>query len=294
MVIQHIKDEDGIRHTHQPTTLLDPLPPFFGDIKRARVLTVGVNPSAKEFLLKRDWPEAMAASELKDRLQQYFQLGSPPPHEWFQTWNRALVSLEVTYQDGAAHIDLSPRATTSMGNAVRNGNSKLFAGMVEQDAKWFFKLLSECSKARLLLFAGCIPGSYISEFMERFAPNHGFESLRVSFPGACTVSGFGILGSFRRRDSGESALRPTFRQIPRSLLRREIIGSRTQTGPGMTGFYNIHGSCIDCSAFFCSLSPSARELKQRQMLIQRVEEHKEELRELLGPRPIKVANNQNQ
>ena len=26
MVIQHIKDEDGIRHTHQPTTLLDPLP----------------------------------------------------------------------------------------------------------------------------------------------------------------------------------------------------------------------------------------------------------------------------
>ncbi len=26
MVIQHIEDEDGIRHTHQPTTLLDPLP----------------------------------------------------------------------------------------------------------------------------------------------------------------------------------------------------------------------------------------------------------------------------
>jgi len=29
MVIQHIKDEDGIRHTHQPTTLLDPLPNVF-------------------------------------------------------------------------------------------------------------------------------------------------------------------------------------------------------------------------------------------------------------------------
>ena len=28
MVIQHIKDEDGIRHTHQPTTLLDPLPNY--------------------------------------------------------------------------------------------------------------------------------------------------------------------------------------------------------------------------------------------------------------------------
>ena len=34
------------------------------------------------------------------------------------------------------------------------------------------------------------------------------ESLRVSFPGACTVTGFGILGSFRSRDSGGSALRP--------------------------------------------------------------------------------------
>ena len=31
----------------------------------------------------------------------------------------------------------------------------------------------------------------------------------MSFPGACTVTGFGILGSFRSRDSGGSALRPT-------------------------------------------------------------------------------------
>jgi len=124
--------------------------PFFGDIKHARVLTVGINPSAGEFA--RSWPEEIKAGELKDRLQGYFESGAVPPHKWFEVWRRALTPLEVSYQDGAAHVDLSPRATVF--RIKGDANRKLFAAMIAQDAQWFFKLLPECNEVALLLFSG--------------------------------------------------------------------------------------------------------------------------------------------
>lgn len=208
--------------------------PFFGDIKHAKVLTVGINPSADEFI-GRGWPEVMEVGELKDRLQQYFVHRSIPPYKWFDTWKRALAPLGVSYQDGAAHIDLSPRATAS--RIESDADRKLFTEMVEQDSQWFFKLLPECNEITLLLFAGCVTNRrYINKFVERSAAKNGFQ----------------------------------------------FVGRATSSGKGRTGFYQLRGPGIDLPAFFCSVSPSAR---KREILIQRVEEHKTQLLELLDTSP---------
>lgn len=149
--------------------------PFFGDIKNARVLTVGVNPSNKEFI-KRDWCETMTARELEDRLCRYFSYDKVAPHKWFQTWSNALFPLGVSYQEGsahlAAHLDLSPRATVSMGSA----NPDTFLAMVKEDARWFFELLPECKATRLMLIAGSVTGRYyMDEFVECVAYRYGYK-----------------------------------------------------------------------------------------------------------------------
>ncbi len=164
--------------------------PFFGDVEHARVLTVGVNPSAHEFVKKRHWPEEMTITELTSRLQNYFLPGPVPPHKWFSTWSQALVPLGVSYQSGAAHLDLSPRATASMSSS--STDQEKFAEMIEQDAQWFFKLIPMCSEARLLIFAGCVTKWYMNDFVECIAAYHGFQ-----FKGQATSKGEGRTGFYQ-------------------------------------------------------------------------------------------------
>ncbi len=56
MVIQHIKDEDGIRHTHQPTTLLDPLPTGVLPAYRGRGIAMALKLRAIEAAIARGCP----------------------------------------------------------------------------------------------------------------------------------------------------------------------------------------------------------------------------------------------
>ncbi len=207
--------------------------PFFGDVENARVLTVGVNPSATEFEKKRNWHDKMTTVELKDRLQSYFVPEQTVSHKWFKTWSSAMEPLGVSYQDGtAAHVDLSPRATISMGKA----DPDMFAEMVQQDSQWFFNLLPKCSEARLILFAGCMTKKwYVVDAVKRIAPKYDFQ----------------------------------------------VSGTSSRKGPGWTGFYCLHGPNIELPAFFCSISPSARTTDQKQMLIERVKDHKHTLLELM-------------
>jgi hypothetical protein len=147
--------------------------PFFGDVMAARVLTVGVNPSAGEFD-GRAWPESLSIQELEKRLRGYF-ICAQKPHKWFETWSDALNLIGSSYLDGAAHLDLSSRATISMGN-VRN--QVLFENMVESDSRYFFELLPRCTSVRLLLLAGCVSQRrYMNDFIARVAPQYGFELL---------------------------------------------------------------------------------------------------------------------
>jgi hypothetical protein len=160
--------------------------PFFGDVESARVLTVGVNPSAGEFI-GRAWPETMSADDLRLRLVHYFAGAPVPPHPWFATWSEALSFIGLSYRDGAAHADLSPRATASMGSQSDHAG---FARLVEQDAKWFFELLPLCQALRVLLVAGCVTKRwYMHDFLARVASAFGY-----SLTGHAESTGTGRVG----------------------------------------------------------------------------------------------------
>jgi hypothetical protein len=137
--------------------------PFTGNVLDARVLTVGVNPSASEFTSGRV-PVKKDALGLEQHLVKYFTRGG---HSWFETWSEALRSLGVSYSDGAAHLDLSPRATKSMSSFKDAEGTKLFTQMLEADICKFFELLTHCKSARALLLAGCLPKGkgYVNDFL---------------------------------------------------------------------------------------------------------------------------------
>lgn len=146
--------------------------PFFGNVETATVITIGVNPSAGEFV-GRDWPATITTAALACRLLRYFVDAPAPPHPWFETWSRALAVVGSSYRTAAAHVDLSPRATAAMGAVT---DWKLFLDMVEEDVQWFFRLLPLCGRAKVLLAAGCVTKRwYINDFIKRVAPLRGFR-----------------------------------------------------------------------------------------------------------------------
>lgn len=159
------------RKNFQPGLKTYPIP-FFGNVLTAKVLTIGVNPSADEFL-GRAWPARLDADALTHRLLHYFD--SPPgPHPWFSPWIEALALLDIDYARGeAAHFDLSPRATISMSSVP---DTNLFLGMVSHDLRWLFEFLPECSQARLLMVAGTVTERwYINQFLAFHARQHQLE-----------------------------------------------------------------------------------------------------------------------
>src|SRR5262249_35151043 len=149
--------------------------PFFGDIRTARVLTLGVNPSPTEFSRSR-WVDVTNDSQWAHRLLNYFNLPSIPWHEWFLPWETSLRLLGCSYEARtAAYLDLSPRATDIMSQAPRAG----FCNMVAGDIHWFFESLAFATNARLLLAAGGMIkpepngwspiGSYVKQHAARHA-----------------------------------------------------------------------------------------------------------------------------
>jgi hypothetical protein len=144
--------------------------PFFGDIGSARILTIGVNPSAEEFAPARDWPSVpMHATALGARLVQYFE--STTPHPWFEGWTKALAAAGVA-ESPHAHLDLSPRATYSfsrftLGPAADASLKRLFLRMVESDLPYFSKFLDTCESARFVLMAGGVTNTYMDDYLAR-------------------------------------------------------------------------------------------------------------------------------
>ncbi len=149
-----------------PGVVLHPIP-FFGDPTRARVATVGVNPSAGEFVPARRWPRNMAVPGLTGRLVDYFD-HEIPSHPWFASWKQALGAIDASYKRDSFHIDLSPRATKSMGILAKEGKHALFLQMVHHDAKHLCRLLRMCPAVRAVLAAGAVTNRlYIVEFLQR-------------------------------------------------------------------------------------------------------------------------------
>ena len=144
--------------------------PFFGDINNAIYITVGVNPSATEFI-NRDWPISISPTDLTFRLINYFDCETPY-HPWFDGWEESLSLLGVSYRKGVAHLDLSPRATVAMQSA----DPTFFLKMISEDIETFFNVLPFCRSARGLLMAGTVTKfKYAYQVLYEAAPRFGFN-----------------------------------------------------------------------------------------------------------------------
>lgn len=142
--------------------------PFFGRLARARVVTLGLNPSTREFADARRWPPRLDGEGLACRLAAYFESDAPPPVDWFAPWAAALLSIGSSYTVDAAHIDLSPRATRSAGTFKRAPEKLLFLEMLRTDAPLWVMALESAPDLKCVLTAGSATNShYLNEFIMR-------------------------------------------------------------------------------------------------------------------------------
>ncbi len=135
--------------------------PFFGDLEKAEVLTIGLNPSATEFESSR-WRTPVDADGLTERLLRYFDSDE---HPWFQAWERALGEIGASYRHNAAHLDISPRATVSAGAVP---DPIIFEQMLVDDLPWMIRFMHAAPRARLILLAGvATKRHYLNEFLAK-------------------------------------------------------------------------------------------------------------------------------
>ncbi len=116
-------EENNIREQYgtilRPDIPLHPIP-FFGVIEKARVITVGLNPSTTEFTEAGRWPRIMTPCELTQRLVHYFRLPQITPHYWFAELQWSLEILHCPYHLAAAHVDASPWTTYGPRHLAQN------------------------------------------------------------------------------------------------------------------------------------------------------------------------------
>lgn len=203
----------------RPGVVTHPIP-FFGDIQTARVVTVGVNPSATEFE-GRGWPPELDSEALTDRLLGYFQA---KPHPWFDRWESVLANIGSSYKRDAAHVDLSPRATISQGAAP---SAALFAEMLAEDLPHMLRILSLAEHARVVLMAGAATGAlYVNEFVARHARRpYRLDGALTRPPGQGKVLWHELLLNGRRLPVYFCSSSPSDRRHP-EILRERVARDR--------------------------------------------------------------------
>lgn len=156
--------------------------PFFGNVERARVATVGINPSNREFVdaagrelrgsgrrlstlaslgLAR-WSQVTGEhlSEIRRSCSRYFQ--SNPYRRWFDVLDRTLRAGSLSYYDGAAcHLDLVALATRDKWGSI---NPRTRQKLINDGKAVLAQIIRDSSLTTLILNGR----SVVSEF-ESFA-----------------------------------------------------------------------------------------------------------------------------
>ncbi len=137
-----------------PQDNLYPLP-FFGDIRRAEVLSLALNPSHLEFTDTRRWPRrvtpmALSAEELTTRLLHYYDLPEPQPHPWFKRVTEMLLCVQCAYIRNAAHVDLISLPTLRPQD-MRNEQRANFVEVLRQYSCRLDKVLPLARRTKVLL-----------------------------------------------------------------------------------------------------------------------------------------------
>jgi hypothetical protein len=175
--------------------------PFFGKLEEAEILTVGLNPSPREFDNARWSDFKISPKLLASELYKYFENDRRLWHPWFDKWAAATSQLgtSLQYQSGkVAHIDLSPRATKVMS---RVPEPETFTKMIRADLVWLPALI-ECAKsAKILLVAGAVNNKkYLIEFLANHGPANQITIVRNRNVGGRSRS----LGFYELRISSRS------------------------------------------------------------------------------------------
>jgi hypothetical protein len=147
--------------------------PFFGDVERAVILTVGINPSGEEFKMGRCWginkDDPAYLLYLLGRLKNYFSL-KIDAHNFFEVWEAGLNQLGHSYRRDAAHVDISPRALISLQKIDKFGRRDSsgqkphrqqylqckaeLKQALASDVGWLFDLFSLLPRLKCILMAG--------------------------------------------------------------------------------------------------------------------------------------------
>jgi len=178
--------------------------PYFGNLSSAKVVTLGLNPSSKEFTRNRNWPQLISSEELHDRLCGYFDSVAPPPHRFFEPWSDALAHISASYKHDTAHLDLSPRATRAAGQFNADPHRALFLNMLREDAFIWIEAIEEMKSLEIILAAGSATNMYyLNEFIKSELHDIGIR----------------LEGDWQRREgSGQTAFHililPSGRQVP--------------------------------------------------------------------------------
>ncbi len=141
--------------------------PFFGNLSRARVITLGLNPSNKEFIFERKWCTNMPKDAIAKKLFSYFK-STVPHHPFFTPWQEALKYIGASYESDAVHLDLSPRATYRVSHFTSKEDRLLFLEMLHKDAPiWIRAMEAIADQIEIILAAGSATKEYyINEFIK--------------------------------------------------------------------------------------------------------------------------------
>jgi len=229
------------RHLYDSDVLTRPI--FcFGRVATARYITIGANPSADDFREGR-W----STGDLADESFSYFD--RVKPHAYFGNWEAAIAPLRLgaSYRNGyLAHLDVSPRATKSLGRINQLGDICItdFLTMARVDAGYLFEMLRIVwPQLRGLFVAGTITKKlYLDEFL------------------------------------GGVGVHPEF-----TLKARQKFRGRAQNSRASSKLYDVIFRGRNVPLFFCPVGPSARGRRDQEYFQSQVAGNEEVLRSSFSP-----------
>lgn len=189
--------------------------PAFGDLTKAKVATVGINPSNREFVDQagvelegeerrfhtlrslgiNSWTEATLehAAKIDQSCVEYFQRN--PYDRWFRKLDFVMAGSDFSYYDNfchACHVDLSPYATGVKWTALTQSEK---ASLLKLSKDCLGELLCE-SPVRILILNGRSVVSYFQQYFAVELPHEtmpGWELPRASGNDVAGISYQGVI-----------------------------------------------------------------------------------------------------
>jgi len=130
--------------------------PFFGDIRRAEVITLALNPAHPEFSPDRHWPVGAGTGSLTpvaltNRLLSYFHNSTIPSHPFFNAFEDGLTAIGCSYKTNAAHIDVHPHPTHFAADLTPTQKETLRTIVELASADHMIDVLALCRQVKLIV-----------------------------------------------------------------------------------------------------------------------------------------------